>query len=142
MLSHDTTVRPKEYDDMTTTTTPRIVGPRDGKAGFLGSIGVRFMIDGAEADERFALVEHPMSARALAAPLHRHALEDEYSYVLQGSMGALLGDEVVIAHAGDLVFKPRNQWHTFWNAGDEPCRILEIISPSGFEHFFRELGDA
>jgi hypothetical protein len=42
---------------------------------------------------------------------------------------------------GDLVFKPRNQWHTFWNAGDEPCRILEIISPAGFERFFRELVD-
>ncbi len=25
-------------------TTPKIVGPYDGKAGFLGSIGVRFMI--------------------------------------------------------------------------------------------------
>jgi hypothetical protein len=41
---------------------------------------------------------------------------------------------------GDLAFKPRDQWHTFWNAGDEPCRILEIISPGGFEHFFDELG--
>jgi gentisate 1,2-dioxygenase len=51
----------------------------------------------------------------------------------------LLGDEVVEAGPGDLVYKPRNQWHTFWNAGDEPCRILELISPAGFEHFFREL---
>ena len=39
------------------------------------------------------------------------------------------------------MFKPRNQWHTFWNAGDEPCRILEIISPAGFERFFDELVD-
>ena len=54
-------------------------------------------------------------------------------------MGALLGDDVVYAEAGDLVFKPRDQWHTFWNAGDEPCRILEIISPAGFEQFFHEL---
>jgi len=54
-------------------------------------------------------------------------------------MGALLGDEVVYAEAGELAFKPRDQWHTFWNAGDEPCRILEIISPAGFEHFFREM---
>jgi Cupin domain len=46
---------------------------------------------------------------------------------------------VVEASPGDLVHKPRNQWHTFWNAGDEPCRILEIIAPAGFEHFFREL---
>jgi quercetin dioxygenase-like cupin family protein len=122
-------------------TTAKVVGPRDGKAGFLGSIGVRFMLDGAEAGHRFSLVEHPMAARALAAPLHRHVREDEYSYVLEGRVGALLGDDVLIASPGDLVFKPRNQWHTFWNAGDEPARILEIISPAGFERFFDELVD-
>jgi mannose-6-phosphate isomerase-like protein (cupin superfamily) len=116
-----------------------IVGPGDATEGFLGSIGVRFMIDGSDAGERFSLVEHPMSPRALAAPLHRHTREDEYSFVLEGRMGALLGDDVVEAGPGDLVFKPRDQWHTFWNAGDEPCRILEIISPAGFEQFFREL---
>jgi mannose-6-phosphate isomerase-like protein (cupin superfamily) len=120
---------------------PKIVGPYEGTEGFLGSIGVRFMIDGVEADERFSLVEHPMSPRALAAPLHLHTREDEYSYVLEGRMGALLGDDVVEAGPGDLVHKPRNQWHTFWNAGDEPVRILEIISPAGFENFFRELSD-
>ena len=119
----------------------KIVGSKDAKEGFLGSIGVRFMIDGSEAGERFSLVEHPMSARALAAPLHLHTREDEYSFVLEGRMGALLGDDVVEAGPGDLVFKPRNQWHTFWNAGDEPCRILEIISPAGFERFFQELSD-
>jgi mannose-6-phosphate isomerase-like protein (cupin superfamily) len=123
----------------TGTTEARIIGPRDGALGFLGSIGVRWMIDGEDSGRGFSLVEHPMSARALAAPLHRHGREDEYSYVLEGRMGALLGEEVVEAGPGDLVFKPRNQWHTFWNAGEEPCRILEIISPAGFEHFFREL---
>ena len=126
---------------METTTAAKIVGPKDGKSGFLGSIGVRFMIDGAEADDRFSLVEHPMSPRALAAPLHRHNREDEYSWVIQGRVGALLGDEVLIGEPGDLIFKPRNQWHTFWNAGDEPARILEIISPAGFERFFEELSD-
>ncbi len=125
----------------TTATAPKIVVPDNGREGFLGSIGVRFMIDGPDAAERFSLVEHPMSPRALAAPLHLHTREDEYSYVLQGRMGALLGDEVVEAGPGDLVFKPRDQWHTFWNAGDEPCRILEIISPAGFELFFQELVD-
>src|SRR3954453_15606164 len=121
-----------------TTTGAKIIGPHDAAEGFLGSIGVRFMIDGSEAGQRFSLVEHPMSPRALAAPLHRHTHEDEYSYVLEGRMGALLGDEVVEAGPGDLGFKPRNQWHSFWNASDEPPRILEIISPAGFEHFFRE----
>jgi mannose-6-phosphate isomerase-like protein (cupin superfamily) len=122
-------------------TKAKIVGPKDGKAGSLGSIGVRFMIDGDETGGDFSLVEHPMPPRHLAAPLHKHSREDEYSYVLEGKMGALLGDEVVYAEAGDLVFKPRDQWHTFWNAGDEPCRILEIISPAGFEKYFDEMVD-
>src|SRR5215211_1147113 len=121
-------------------TMAKVIGPEDGAAGFLGSIGVRWMIDGDETDRGFSLVEHPMSPRSLAAPLHRHSREDEYSFVIEGRMGALLGDDVVIAEVGDFAFKPRDQWHTFWNAGDEPCRILEIISPGGFEHYFDELG--
>ncbi|HEU4975546.1 MAG TPA: cupin domain-containing protein [Baekduia sp.] len=125
---------------MQTSPAPKIVGPRDGKAGNLGSIGVRFVIDSEETHAGgFSLVEHPLPPRRLAAPLHRHSREDEYSFVVEGRMGALLGDEVVFAEAGDLVHKPRNQWHTFWNAGDEPCRILEIIAPGGFEDFFDEL---
>jgi quercetin dioxygenase-like cupin family protein len=124
------------------TTAARVLGPTDGKAVELLTIGARFMIDDGEADDRFSLVEHPMPPRALAAPLHRHSREDEYSYVIEGRVGALLGDEVVIGEPGDLIFKPRDQWHTFWNAGDEPARILEIISPAGFERFFAELGAA
>jgi quercetin dioxygenase-like cupin family protein len=119
----------------------RVLGPKDGKTGDLGSLGVRFMIGGDESDGGFSLVEHPMPPRGLAAPMHRHTHEDEYSYVLEGRVGAKLGDEVVFGEPGDLIFKPRNQWHTFWNAGDEPARILEIISPAGFEQFFAELID-
>jgi mannose-6-phosphate isomerase-like protein (cupin superfamily) len=121
------------------TTRARVLGPHDGKTGFLGTIGVRFMIDGGDTDQRFALIEHPMGPRALAAPLHRHNREDEYSWVIEGRVGALLGEEVVIGGPGDLIFKPRGQWHTFWNAGDEPARLLEVISPAGFEQFFAEL---
>jgi mannose-6-phosphate isomerase-like protein (cupin superfamily) len=122
-------------------TGPRIIGPRDGKFVDLQSVGVRFMVWGEESGGGFSLVEHPIPPRTLVAPLHLHEREDEYSYVLEGRMGAQLGDDVVFAEPGDLVFKPRNQWHTFWNAGDTPCRLLEIISPAGFEHFFNELGE-
>src|SRR5213592_3203350 len=124
-----------------TATAVRIVGPRDGKLGKLGGIGVRFMLDGRESGGGFALVEHPMEPRALAAPMHRHSREDEYSFVLEGRVGADLGGEIVYGEVGDLIFKPRGQWHTFWNAGDEPARLLEIISPAGFERYFEELVD-
>ena len=127
---------------MGSTDAPRIIGPKDGKAIWLASIGVRFMVGGEDSGGGFSLVEHPMPPHALAAPLHRHSREDEYSYVLEGELGALLGDDVVHARAGDLVFKPRDQWHTFWNPGDEPARILEIISPAGFERYFDEIAGA
>src|SRR5436305_99034 len=80
--------QPKGSTQMeSTTTTARIIGPDDGAEGFLGSIGVRFMIDGPDTRERFSLVEHPMSAHALAAPLHVHTREDEYSYRLEAALG-------------------------------------------------------
>jgi len=120
---------------------PRKVGPDDGFYAELGGCGARFMIWGEESGGGFSLVEHPIPPRSLCAPLHRHDGVDEWSYVLEGRMGALLGDDVIYAEVGDLAFKPRDQWHTFWNAGDRPCRILEIISPAGFEHFFRELSE-
>jgi len=104
-----------------------------------GGLGVEWKIDGIRTDGRFAVVHHPMAPRALAAPLHCHRNEDEYSYVLEGTLGALLGDDVVQAGAGSWVRKPRGEWHTFWNAGDTPCRIIEVISPAGFENYFREV---
>jgi mannose-6-phosphate isomerase-like protein (cupin superfamily) len=97
------------------------------------------MVNDADSGGGFSLVEHAMSSRALAAPLHRHVNEDEYSFVLEGQVGALLGDKVISAGAGTLIFKPRNQWHTFWNDSESPAKILEIISPAGFEQFFREV---
>ena len=104
-------------------------------------MGVRFMLAGDETGGGFSLVEHPIPPRALAAPLHRHSREDEYSFVVEGRLGALLGDEAVYGQPGDLIFKPRGQWHTFWNAGDEPARILEMISPAGFERYFEQMVD-
>jgi mannose-6-phosphate isomerase-like protein (cupin superfamily) len=117
---------------------PRKVGPMDGPIAKLGGCDARFLIFGEESGGGFSLVEHPVPPHSLCAPRHRHQGVDEYSFVLEGRMGALLGDDVIYAEAGDLAFKPRDQWHTFWNAGDAPLRILEIISPAGFEHFFLE----
>jgi len=120
---------------------PKTVGPTDGHYARLGGCDARFLVWGEESGGTFSLIEHPIPPHSLCAPLHRHDGVDEYSFVLEGRMGAILGDDVVYAETGDLALKPRDQWHTFWNAGDEPCRILEIISPAGFEHFFRELDE-
>jgi len=124
----------------------RVLGPDDGEiAGIRGILHDRFMVLSKVSNGNFALVEHLIPPGILAAPLHRHSLEDEYSYILEGRVGAVFGGVEIYANAGELVFKPCGEWHTFWNAGDVPLRILEIISPGGFEEAFREmdaLGDA
>jgi mannose-6-phosphate isomerase-like protein (cupin superfamily) len=124
----------------------RLIGPKDGiLLGDVTAVRDRFMITGQDSGGGFALVEHLMPARKLAAPLHRHSREDEYSFVVEGRVGAHCEGEEVFGNAGDLIFKPRGEWHTFWNAGDGPARVLEIISPGGFEQASREmhaLGDA
>ena len=109
------------------------------KVNWIGGLGIRFLLAGGESGGRFSLVEHPLKPRALAAPLHRHEHEDEYSFVLRGRVGAKLGDRIVYGEAGDLILKPRGEWHTFWNAGDEEASLLEVISPAGFEDYFRGL---
>jgi len=116
-----------------------VILPEGGDSFDFGGLGVHWKIDGPATGERFAVVHHPIAPRSLAAPLHYHHNEDEFSFVLEGSLGALLGDDVVTAGPGTWVFKPRGQWHTFWNAGDEPCQIIELISPAGFENYFREV---
>ena len=109
----------------------------EGEQSELGGVRDRFMIDGADSDGRFALVQHLFAPKALAAPMHRHKNEDEYTYVLSGRIGAVIEGHEVFAEPGDLLFKPRGQWHTFWNASDEPAACLELISPAGLEDLFR-----
>lgn len=111
----------------------------EGDSFDFGGLGVQWKIEGSESGGRFAVVHHPIGPKALAAPLHRHHKEDEYSYVIKGRLGALLGDQVVTAETGAWVLKPRGQWHTFWNPDDTPCEIIEVISPAGFENYFREV---
>jgi quercetin dioxygenase-like cupin family protein len=106
---------------------------------WLRKLGIRFMIGGEETRGNLGLVEHPIGPRALAAPMHTHEHEDEYTYVLEGEVGVQIGEEILVARPGDLVFKPRGVPHAFWNVADEPARALEIIFPAGFERYFAEL---
>jgi mannose-6-phosphate isomerase-like protein (cupin superfamily) len=99
----------------------------------------RYLIDSADSGGLVALVEQILPPRMLAAPVHRHSREDEYSIVLEGWLGVFQDDDEVVARPGDIVFKPRGHWHTFWNAGDGQLRILEVIAPGGLEEAFRRL---
>jgi mannose-6-phosphate isomerase-like protein (cupin superfamily) len=115
------------------------IGPGDGERADFPSLGTRYILRGEDTGRRFALIEHEIPPRRLAAPIHTHEHEDEYSFVLSGRVGVQVGDEEAEAGPGELVVKPRGIPHSFWNPGDEPARLLELISPAGFERYFEEL---
>src|SRR6202165_3734643 len=118
------------------------VGPGEnrGKSFHEGGFGVLFKIFGSETGEALAVVEHTVDPRRLVPP-HTHSDVDEYSYILEGEIGARIGDRVISAPRGTYVLKSRGIMHTFWNATDRPARLLEILSPAKFEKFFEEMGD-
>lgn len=118
-----------------------VVGPGEGEVVLRGGFGVINKIPGSDTGGAFAIVEHPVEPGALAAPPHTHANEDEYSFVVEGEVGVMIGDDVYTAAPGSYILKPRGVPHAFWNAGPEPARIVEIISPAGFERYFEELAD-
>ena len=112
-----------------------------GEVVALGGLGVVFKLSGADTGGAFAVVEHPLAPGALAGPPHTHAHEDEISLVLDGEIGVQIGDHAFRAGPGAYVVKPRGVPHTFWNAGPAPARIQEIITPAGFERYFRDVAD-
>lgn len=117
-----------------------IVQPGGGRAGDLDGLGVHFKLDGADTGGALAVVEHPFPVGALVPP-HVHTREDEYSIVTEGEIGFRSGDREVVLGAGGYITKPRGELHAMWNAGSTPARMIEIISPAGFEGFFRDLVD-
>ena len=115
------------------------IGAQDGDRADFPRLGNRFIVRGDDTGGRFALIEHTVPPRALAAPTHTHEHEDEYSFVLSGEIGVLLGDEELSAGPGESVVKPRGVPHAFWNSGDKEARLLELISPGGFDQYFVEM---
>lgn len=125
--------------DTTTSSTAAavttVVRAGEGPRADIPGLANRYLV---ESDD-VALVEHTLAPRSLAAPMHVHEREDEYSFVISGRMGAQIGDQTVEAGPGDLVLKPRGIPHAFWNASDDETRVLELIAPGGFAQYFREL---
>jgi mannose-6-phosphate isomerase-like protein (cupin superfamily) len=109
---------------------------RFGKA-----LGTKRLLSSDQTGGAFGLVEHDLPARRLGSPVHTHADEDEYSYVVSGTLSALVGDEVIEAGPGEVVAKPRGIPHAFWNTADEPVVFVELITPGGFEDYFFDLAE-
>ncbi|MEW2527362.1 cupin domain-containing protein [Streptomyces sp. NPDC047071] len=124
------------------TSVPRltVVQPGEGHHAPIPGFGADFKLSSAASGGPLSIVEHPFGVGVIT-PAHLHTREDEYSIVLEGEIGFRSDDAETVIGPGGYIIKPRGQMHAMWNAGDTPGRIIEIITPGGFERYFQELAD-
>ena len=99
----------------------------------------RRLIDADETQGRFSSQSAVLRPGQVVVP-HTHDREDVFSFVFRGRIGGRVGDRDVVVDEGGILFKPRGIVHALWNATDVDAIIVELISPSGFEGFFQEMG--
>ena len=75
-------------------------------------------------------------------PLHIHPKQDEFIYVLEGTLDLQLGDQKVKAVQGDLVRMPMAIPHAYYNNSEAPARAVFWVSPGGrLKELFDRLHD-
>src|SRR5689334_17559650 len=111
---------------------PRFAGPQGREADITELLATGEQTGGALG--LFRLTIAPQSG----PPAHIHRAEDEFFYVVSGNFKFKLGDQVLSASAGAIVFVPRGTAHTFENVGGEAGVLLVGVTPGGFEKMFAE----
>ena len=53
--------------------------------------------------------------------------QDEYAYIISGTIKARLGGEVIEATAGSATFIPAGQEHASFNDGTEDCHLVWML---------------
>lgn len=115
-------------------------GTGEGEVIPLGEAGaVVLKAVGAETGGGLTISEFSMPPATAGPPEHLHRNWDGAFIVLDGEMTFLLDGRTHLAPAGSVIFIPRGVPHTFWNAGDAPARQVTVFSPSGIEHYFRDV---
>lgn len=98
----------------------------------------RHMVMADETGGAFSAQSAVMAPGELVVP-HTHTREDEFTIVLEGRVGALVGTDELEVVAGSVLKKPRGVMHAMWNATNAPAVVIEVITPAGFEKFFAEM---
>jgi len=104
---------------------------------FLGTL-VTIKVSGDQSHGRTAILEH-LAPKGAGSPLHVHAREDEWFYVLEGELAFWVGGKRIQAKAGAFVYGPRGIPHTFVVVSEQ-ARFLLGVEPAGFDDFVRAVG--
>ena len=117
---------------------PIALQPGGGEA--IWSFGVLATIKASKETTggRVAVIEH-LAPQGAGSPLHVHHREDEWFYVIEGTVTFWVGGTVVEAPAGSFVYGPRDVPHTF-QVSSPQARFLLVTEPAGFEGFMRAMG--
>lgn len=115
----------------------RVTPPGAGETLRVITDHVRILADGAATGGRLFIFEESTPPGG-GPPLHRHAHDDEYFYILEGTYRFVLDGRTFVAERGAFVAAPKGSLHTFCNAGDAPGRMLIVCAPAGLEDCFRK----
>jgi mannose-6-phosphate isomerase-like protein (cupin superfamily) len=121
----------QEGDGGKTMGKPLIVRKNGAKSIRLGPDEWNLFATGADTDGRFDFLEGTISYLQ-GPPLHIHHDQDDTIMVMQGTLKVQVGEELFDLTAGDFVSIPRGVAHTFANLGEEPVRVINVMTPGGF----------
>jgi quercetin dioxygenase-like cupin family protein len=97
-------------------------------------------VTAAETGGALAVVE-TLTSPQNGPPLHMHTREDESFYIIEGRFLFTVGEQSFEVGPGGFVFAPRGIQHSYRNISALPARKIVVITPGGFENFFREIGE-
>jgi mannose-6-phosphate isomerase-like protein (cupin superfamily) len=100
----------------------------------------RVLLDGKQTHGAFSLAEVILSPEEAIGP-HVHRREEETFHVLEGELEVTCGSHTTSLRAGDTFFAPRGLPHSARAIGESAVRLLVIITPAGFERFFRDVDE-
>ena len=115
------------------------VNVKVGDSVFFRSLGTIYKVLTDTVNGTVGIVEHTLQPNSLGAPMHKHTREDEISYVLEGELSVIQDGKVQKAGPGQFIVKPRDIFHTFWNARQQTVRFIEFITPGEFQYYFAEM---
>jgi mannose-6-phosphate isomerase-like protein (cupin superfamily) len=121
---------------------PIVWKPGDGEAITVLGNTLILKAGAADTDGGLMLMEYTVGPGFPDPPAHSHEHTFDMFFVLEGELLMRLGDETVTAPAGSFVLVPPGTVHTFSNPGAEPVRYLSLMTPGGFEQYFRDLQEA
>lgn len=123
---------------MSTVPAAKLVAPADGKTVMLFGVRFEYKIVSADSGGGLAALEVQIPPKTLVKP-HNHSREDEFSLIMEGTVGVRVGDQVLQAGPGSYLVKPRGTPHAMWNAESTPAKVVEFLQPSGLEAYFERL---